>query len=212
VERRTRMRFKRLVVSPHIDDEILGCGGSLDENTFVLEIGVDDFHIVSRAERIRELESAQKYLGFTFEILENNVVNSYNTRDLIDPIAHCINRITPEEIYIPYPSYNQDHRATYEASLIALRPHDINYFVKKVFVYEETQVFLWDYSHDINGSFKPNYFRDIDIEKKKEAYKLLKSQVRSFRSPEMLQELARIRGRQSQLEYAEAFQVIRYLE
>jgi LmbE family N-acetylglucosaminyl deacetylase len=206
------MHYQRLIISPHIDDEILGCGGSLNSNTFVLEIGVDEFHIVPRAERIKELKSAQNLLGFSFEILEDNLVNSYKTRDLIDPIAHYINKIKPEEVYIPYPSYNQDHRATYEASLIALRPHDINFFVKKVFVYEETQVFLWDYSHDLNGSFKPNFFREIDIEKKKEAYKLLESQVRSFRSPEMLEELARIRGRQSQLEFAEAFQTIRYIE
>lgn len=206
------MHYQRLVISPHIDDEILGCGGSLDENTFVLEIGVDEFHIVPREERIRELEAAQNKLKFSFDILDNNIVNSYKTKDLIDPIAHYINEIKPDEIYIPYPSYNQDHRATYEASLIALRPHDINYFVKKVLVYEETQVFLWDYSHDLNGSFKPNFFRRIDIEKKIEAYKLLKSQVRSFRSPEMLLELAKIRGRQSQLDFAEAFQVIRYIE
>ena len=204
--------FRRLVISPHIDDEILGCGGSLDENTFVLEIGVDEFHVVAREERIRELESAQAKLKFTFDILKGNVVNSYKINELIDPIAQYINEIKPEEIYIPYPSYNQDHRATYEASLIALRPHDINYFVKKVLVYEETQVFLWDYSHDLNGSFKPNFFREIDIEKKIEAYKLLKSQVRSFRSPEMLRELAKIRGRQSQLDFAEAFQVIRYID
>jgi len=206
------MHYQRLVISPHIDDEVLGCGGSLDENTFVLEIGVDEFHIVPREERIRELEAAQNLLGFTFNILNNNIVNSYQTKDLIDPIAHYINEIKPDEIYIPYPSYNQDHRATYEACLIALRPHDINYFVKKVFVYEETQVFLWDFSHDINGAFKPNFFRQIDIGKKIEAYKLLKSQVRSFRSPELLQELARIRGRQSQLDFAEAFQLIRYIE
>ncbi len=204
--------FRKLVISPHIDDEILGCGGSLDENTFVLEIGVDEFHIVPREERIRELESAQVQLKFSFDILKGNIVNSYRTNDLIDPIAKYINEIKPEEIYIPYPSYNQDHRATYEASLIALRPHDINYFVKKVLVYEETQVFLWDYSHDLNGSFKPNFFREIDIERKIEAYKLLKSQVRSFRSPEMLRELAKIRGRQAQLDFAEAFQVIRYIE
>ena len=42
------MKYKKLVISPHIDDEVLSCGGILDENTFVLECGVDNFHIVSR--------------------------------------------------------------------------------------------------------------------------------------------------------------------
>lgn len=205
------MHFKKLVISPHIDDEILGCGGTLDKDTFVLEIGVDDFHIVSRDERILELQEAKKILNFTFAVLENNIVNSYKIDQLINPITNYINLVKPEEIYIPYPSYNQDHKTTYEAALVALRPHDLNFFVKKVFVYEETQVYLWDYSYNLNGSFKPNYFREINITKKIAAYSCLKSQVRSFRSPVMLEELSKIRGRQSKLDFAEAFQVIRYV-
>ena len=55
---------KKLIISPHIDDEILGCGGILDKDTFVLECGVDKFHVVSRDTRILELKQAQKLLGF----------------------------------------------------------------------------------------------------------------------------------------------------
>ena len=36
------MKYKKIVISPHIDDEILGCGGILDKDTLVLECGVDD--------------------------------------------------------------------------------------------------------------------------------------------------------------------------
>ena len=96
--------------------------------------------------------------------------------------------------------------------MVALRPHDQNYFVKRVFVYEETQVIAWDYSRSIGDSFKPNFFRAVDIEEKLYLYSLLKSQVRSFRSPEFLRELAQIRGRQSQLQFAEAFQCLRFVE
>ena len=31
----------KIIVAPHIDDEVLGCGGILDENTFVFYCGVD---------------------------------------------------------------------------------------------------------------------------------------------------------------------------
>jgi len=203
--------YKRLIISPHIDDEILGCGGILDEDTFVLECGVDKFHIVSDEERIKELGEAKKILSFDFEVLENEV-NHYKINNLIDPLSHFINTIKPEEIYIPYPSYNQDHRIVYEAAIIALRPHDINFFVKKVFAYEEAQVFLWDQTHNINGQFKPNYFRQIDIDRKIAAYKCLKSQVRSFRSPEFLKDLAAMRGRQSNYDFAEGFQILRYVD
>jgi LmbE family N-acetylglucosaminyl deacetylase len=200
-----------LVISPHIDDEVLGCGGSIDDRTFVLECGVDDFHIVPRQERINELEAAQKLLGFEYRILDN-VVNHYEVTNLIQGITDSINFIKPKEIYIPYPSYNQDHQEVYRAAMIALRPHDLNYFVPRVFVYEETQVVLWDNSHNINGLFKPNYYREIDIERKLAAYRCLKSQVRSFRSAEFLQEIAQLRGRQSGKKYAEAFQCLRFVE
>ena len=203
--------FERLVISPHIDDEVLGCGGSIDDRTFVLECGVDDFHIVPRQERINELEAAQKLLSFEFRILDN-VVNHYEVTNLIQGITDSINFVKPKEIYIPYPSYNQDHQEVYRAAMIALRPHDLNYFVPRVFVYEETQVVLWDNSHNINGLFKPNYYREIDIERKVAAYRCLKSQVRSFRSAEFLQEIAQLRGRQSGKKYAEAFQCLRFVE
>lgn len=203
--------FEKLIISPHIDDEVLGCGGSIDDRTFVLECGVDDFHIVPRQERINELEAAQKLLGFDYRILDN-IVNHYEVTNLIQGITDSINFIKPKEIYIPYPSYNQDHQEVYRAAMVALRPHDLNYFVPRVFVYEETQVVLWDNSHNINGLFKPNHYREIDIERKLAAYKCLKSQVRSFRSAEFLQEIAQLRGRQSGKKYAEAFQCLRFVE
>lgn len=203
--------FEKLIISPHIDDEVLGCGGSIDDRTFVLECGVDDFHIVPRQERINELEAAQKLLGFDYRILDN-IVNHYEVTNLIQGITDSINFIKPKEIYIPYPSYNQDHQEVYRAAMVALRPHDLNYFVPRVFVYEETQVVLWDNSHNINGLFKPNHYREIDIERKLAAYKCLKSQVRSFRSAEFLQEIAQLRGRQSGKKFAEAFQCLRFVE
>ena len=203
--------FEKLVISPHIDDEVLGCGGSIDDRTFVLECGVDDFHIVPRQERINELEAAQKLLGFEYRILDN-IVNHYEVTNLIQGITDSINFIKPKEIYIPYPSYNQDHQEVYRAAMVSLRHHDLNYFVPRVFVYEETQVVLWDNSHNINGMFKPNHYREIDIERKLAAYKCLKSQVRSFRSAEFLQEIAQLRGRQSGKKYAEAFQCLRFVE
>ena len=115
-------------------------------------------------------------------------------------------------VLIPYPSYNQDHRAVYDAALVALRHHDTNHFVKKVLVFEQPHSFLWDYNHNISGSFKPNYYKKLDIENKIESYKLLESQVRGHRSPEILRTLAKLRGMQSGFDYAEAFQIIRWID
>ena len=98
--------------------------------------------------------------GFNYTLdPELNTVNNFVLQDLIEQITSEINQIKPECVLLPYPSYNQDHIKVYEAGLIATRQHDINYFVKKVLVYEEIHSFMWDSTHSINGSFKPNYFK-----------------------------------------------------
>jgi len=202
---------KSLIISPHIDDELLGCFSFLNENTHVVECGVDEFHIVDRNERLRELKNLSKHCGFTYQVFDN-VVNNYVMQDLIPIIEEQINKIKPDKVFIPYPSYNQDHIAVYGASLVALRHHDINFFVKKVLVYEEVHSFLWDCTHDINSSFKPNYFVPLDIEDKIFSYNLLKSQVRRHRSPETLRQIAFLRGVQSNMNNAESFQIIRWVD
>ena len=205
---------KKLIIAPHVDDDVLGCGGIIDKDTFVLYCGLNESDLVDRPSmkmRLDEAEKAAVYLGHSYILLENKV-NNYTIPDLIAPIEKLINDLTPEEVYIPYPSYNQDHRVVYEASLVALRPHDNNFFVKKVFTYEQPHVFLWDNSHQINGCFKPNYYKPIDIKRKIKAYELMETQVRTFRSSKMLESMAQLRGSQSNLEYAEAFQILRFVE
>ena len=204
----------KLIISPHIDDDILGCGGIIDSNTMVLYCGMDESHIPERpnySDRLNEAKDASEFLGHKFHVL-NNKVNYYKIQDLLPSFEKFISKQKPKEIYIPYPSYNQDHRVVYESILTALRPHDKNFFVKKVLVYEQPHVYLWDYSDNINGKMKPNYFVPIDIERKIKAYKLMPTQVRSFRSPETLRSIAQLRGQQSNSKYAEAFQIIRWVK
>tara|TARA_R100000315_G_C5235342_1_gene147064 strand:+ start:3589 stop:4209 length:621 start_codon:yes stop_codon:yes gene_type:complete len=206
--------MKKLVIAPHIDDDVLGCGGIIDSDTYVLYCGMDEGHIPDRPkaiDRLKEAKDTAEYLGNEFDILDNKV-NHYKLQTLLESFESIISKLKPEEIYIPHPSYNQDHRIIYEAVLTALRPHDINWFVKKVLVYEQPHVFLWDHSHDINSAFKPNYFVPIDIERKIKAYKLMPTQVRSFRSPETLRSMAQLRGQQANCQYAEAFQIIRWVD
>ncbi len=74
-------------------------------------------------------------------------------------------------------------------------------------VYEQPHVFFWNYG---NKTFNPNRFIEIDIEAKIRLYELLESQVRSFRSPEHIRALAKIRGGQANMNYAEAFEIIRW--
>ena len=202
---------KRVIIAPHVDDDVLGCGGILDENCFVIYCGIDETHISDRPdlkERLQEIVDVQNITNHSCEILSNKV-NNYNQNDLIGDFERLINEHTPEEVYLPHPSYNQDHKAVYDAAMVALRPHDKNHFVNKVFVYEQPHMLFWDNS---GVDFKPNYFVPIDIDKKVKVYETMKSQVRSFRSPEYLRAIGKLRGGQSNCEYAEAFQILRCVE
>ena len=205
--------MNKLIISPHLDDEVLGCGGILDKDTTVIYCGVDESSIqqswVRRRPdietRIREKNQVASVAGF-FSTILNQPVNQYDEQALIGLFEQQINIYKPDEIYIPHPSYNQDHCAVYKAATIALRPHDINHFVKRVLVYEQPHV-LW--APETN--FTPQYFIEIDIERKLHLYELYTSQVRKFRSVEHIKALARVRGLMANCEYAEAYEVMRWI-
>lgn len=199
-----------LVIAPHIDDEVIGCGGAIDRcetAPFVYFCGVDHFHEIPRGARMVEAKAVSEYLGYEYEVNMHSIVNFYKIGDFIDVLQGVINDKKPDKVYIPYPSYNQDHRTIYNASMIALRPHDRNFFVKKVLVYEGLGAFQW-----MNNDYKPNHFVPIDVNVKIEAYKLHASQVREFRSFDHVRSLAKLRGSQMGVPYAEAFMIERWVE
>ena len=203
-----------LIISPHADDEVLGCSSILNKDSFVYYCGLDESlvspdkkHRIDLDKRLREIKDVGNYLGFSWDWNANTKVNHYTEQELIKIFEDLINKLKPERVFIPYLSYNQDHRAVYHAALIVLRPHDKNHFVKKVLVYEQPHVIIWG-----NNLFNADYFVQIDIDKKIKAYKLHKSQVRSFRSPQLLRAIASIRGGQSNFRYAEGFKVMRWID
>lgn len=203
-----------LVIAPHIDDEVLGCGGILDARFHVHYCGVEEFRIIDRASRLAEAKACSDFLGFTYSVDLANTVNSYDVSQLIGPFEELLHEVRPTTVFLPYPSYNQDHRAVADAMLTALRHHDVNPFVRNVLLYEDIQVTSWPYREDlIHGvAVQPNCFAPIDIQRKIEAYRLHASQVRAMRSPELLTTLAKWRGFQSGYDYAEGFYAVRLSE
>lgn len=206
------MSAEFLVIAPHVDDEALGCGGILDERFHVHYCGVEDRQAVSRAERLDEAAACAEFLSFSWSLEEEtNTVNDYRVPHLVCQLEKIVNHLRPDTVFLPYPSYNQDHRAVFDAALTALRPHDVNHFVRNVLLYEEIQVAGWPRGEDLlrNLAFQPTVFVPIDIERKIEGYRRHASQVRPMRSPDLLTTLAKWRGFQSGWEYAEAFQPVR---
>ena len=69
---------KRVLVSiAHPDDEVLGCGGILNENTFVIYCGLDESHIKEdwvkerpkKEDRMSELNSVVSITNHSYKIL-----------------------------------------------------------------------------------------------------------------------------------------------
>ena len=203
-------KYDTLIISPHCDDEVLACGGILNnrkgKNSYVYYLGVDKFHVISQMERLKEVDSVAKFLKFDYQVGENKV-NNYKREEIINEITDLINHLKPDEVFIPNPSQNQDHKEVYDACVIALRPHDLNHFVKKVFIYEVDQYLTW-----APKEFNPTYFEEIDIEAKIAAYHLHKSQVRAMRPPELMEKFAYIRGLSSKYKYAEGFVTMRFVK
>ena len=207
------MAIKSLVIAPHVDDEVLGCGGILDSSFLVYFCGIDESLLrqdkdrVATDKRFSELRKVADYLGFSFECNKTSKVNNYSEQEFINTFEDLINRIKPEVIFLPHPGYNQDHRAIFNAAFIALRPHDKNFFVKKVLIYEAAHDVIWN-----PKSINLNYFVPIDIERKIKAYEFHKSQVRGMRSSQLLRDIAAVRGAASNCKYAEAFEILRWCE
>lgn len=210
----TEAQYRKLVISPHVDDEALGCGGILDSNTHVHFCGIDESlvasnpgHRIPADEREAELDAVAAFFGFSFEINRSTRVNHYTTTEIIAGVEKAINDFQPDMVLIPYVGgYNQDHKTVFNAAQVALRPHDSNFFVKKVVVYEGIHDLIWS-----SQPYTPNYFIEIDVERKITGYQIHKSQVRGMRSPEMLRSHARMRGMMAGCEYAEGFMIQRWV-
>jgi len=123
-----------------------------------------------------------------------------------------IQKIEPTMLLMPAISYNQDHEALFRACMTATRPGvpGQRHFVPFVLAYDNTGLF-WAPDHE---RFHPDFYVDISdyLPVKLEALRRHASQVRESRyhgSPESLELMTRVRGREISTESAEGFVTIR---
>jgi len=226
------MKNKVLVVASHPDDEVLGCGGTIakriidGDKVFVIILGEG---ITSRDEkrdaekRKKEIETLREHIHKAGKILNVSDVyiydypdNRFDTVALIDiikTIEKVKEEVKPDIIYTHhYGDLNIDHRITFDAVMTAARPVQ-GESVKEIYSFEIPSSTEWYFSSTGNY-FMPNVFMDISetIEKKLQALKEYKSEVRQFphpRSPEAVESIAKKWGSNAGLKYAEAFCLIR---
>lgn len=195
-----------LIFAPHMDDEVLGCGGLLSAYSAHVHFLTDAHPVVQQASRIEcELVAEANGHSISYDSFTANRLHMESMANLIAVMEAAIVRHNPNTVLLPFPDYNQDHRTVYNAGLVACRPHDINPYVRNVLVYE------MPCTHQcVQGVlFRPDVYLPIDVEAKVELYELYTSQIRSHRSCDAVRHLAGVRGMQCNKQFAEAYQVVR---
>ena len=224
-----RKKQNILIISPHGDDEILGCGGTINKLSstgnavYVLVItnphkGNPKLYSEMFLKKIRkETVTANKFLGvkdvFFFDFPVNNL-NKIDYSLIIDSIKKIIIKIRPNKIYIPHGNdIHNDHKIVNHCSLVASRPIN-NMHLVNILEYETLSETEWSE----NYKFAPNYFNVLskkNLEAKINSMKKYRSQLKKNphpRSIDVIKSLAHLRGSSIGNDYAEAFILKRYID
>ena len=224
------MKKNILILSPHADDEILGCGGFISKyskknyHISVLILtnankGAPEIYSPEDINRIRnEAKIANDFVGtkkLFFENLPALNLNNYPIYKITNIINKFILDINPEIVLIPSANdIHDDHKIIFKAAKVSMRPNKKNN-LKKILSYEVLSETEWN---ENGKSFNPNYFVSLDksdIDKKVKAFLKYRSQVKEFphpRSKEAIVNLSKVRGSQAFMKYAEAFKVEKIID
>ena len=214
-----------LVVAPHPDDEVLGCGGTIakyaengdDVYVAIVTKGCEPLFSVDQVETVRnECLKADKLLGvketffmdFPAAMIEEVPRYKFN-----EAFIQLVQRIKPDVVYIPHRGDMQlDHKMVVDAAMVALRPK-YQHVVKKIYAYETLSETGWDVPN-VTNEFIPNSYSVISefLEKKLKAMEIFTTQLSAYpaaRSLGAVKALAMYRGATVNVDAAEAFSIVR---
>lgn len=214
-----------LVIAPHPDDEILGCGGVIAKRA---EAGDDVWVcIVSEGKRPMyskefiekeraETRIAHNAIGVGHLIrfsLPTARLDTVPQSEINRTLAEVVEMIQPDVVFIPHRGdIHRDHQIVADAAMVALRPCG-EYKARRILAYEVLSETDWNIPNTQNA-FIPNVYEDITeyLNFKLMAMKGYDSQLKRYpaaRSLEGIEALAMHRGVTVGFEYAEAFMLIR---
>ena len=220
-----------LIVAPHADDEVLGCGGIINKFTksgnqvYVAimtnaHIGDPQLFSLESIQTVRgEALKAHNLLGvketffYDFPAPKLDVSPAYQ---ISNELCKLLFKLNIEKLYLPHRGdIHNDHFVVFRAGLVAARP--INFCpVKSILTYETLSETEWapPFGSDV---FIPTVFEEINdfLSLKLEAMKCYKSQLKEFphsRSLESLENLAKLRGATIGKNYAESSALIRSIK
>lgn len=207
---------KILVIAPHGDDEVLGCGGYLLQQS---KEGAE-IHIIlgtiggtdkrqSFAVRLTESKAVAERIKAHLVYLYPNMdalLDTLPSRDIITRLDEEIDKVRPDEILVNYRSHHQDHIKMYDCAIASIRLRE-GYSPRLVALYEYP--FVTDGMDLIKGGKMYCNITDV-IDEKVSLFNLYASQIRQTPSPlneQGIKKLASIRGMECGMEYAEKFYI-----
>ena len=220
--------MKVLVIAPHPDDEVLGCGGTIAKRAsngdeiyvcVVTKAGKPLFDDAIVEQGRAECRKADAILGVKETLFINFpavMLETVPRYELNNGILKIVQKIEPDEVYIPHRGDIQlDHKMIVDACMVALRPK-YKHVIKRIYAYETLSETGWDIPNTVNG-FIPTVYEDISgtITKKLEAMNIFQSQLGDFpnaRSLEAIEALSKFRGATVNVRAAECFSLIREIK
>ena len=223
---------KILVIAPHADDEVLGCGATMakactnGDEVFVLictnaSVGAPELFSAELIKQIRsEAVSAHRLIGVkeTFFLeFPAPALDQFPRYKMSNEISAIIKKIGADTVYIPHRGdCHKDHTIIHECAMVACRPL-ANCSVKHVYAYETLSETEWGepIAADFFIPVKYHTFSVDEFQKKLDAMSCFKSQLYPFpasRSLEAIEALAKYRGCTVSAERAEAFEVLRDID
>ena len=217
--------MKVMVISPHPDDETLGCGATLlkhkknRDKIYWLNVTKADINsgysatfIKKRDQEIKKVCKSYRFDGYFNSNFPTKFLDQIPTSDLIDSINIFINKIKPEKIFIPSNSdVHSDHKIIY--SVCQNFTKSFRYpFIKKILSYETISETNFNFTK--KNYFNPNVFENVTffLNKKISIMKIYKSELKKHpfpRSIDAIKSLAILRGSQANFKYAEGFELIK---
>ncbi len=205
-----------LVIAPHADDEVLGCGGYLLHcsnqgaaiRIVVGTIGGTDIR-QDYSIRKSEFDSVCTSLnanGFVLFDHKDAIMDTIPSFEITSRIDKIVDSFRPNEVFINYRSLHQDHIKLYDCALASCRLRE-GYAPNLIALYEYP--FATTQVGPIGGGFMYHDISDC-IEDKISLFEKYSSQVRKSPSPlnkDGIMALARIRGVECGVDYAEKFYV-----
>ena len=214
-----------LVIAPHPDDEVLGCGATIAKRVAAGDIvsvcivteGREPMYSKKFIKKEREeMYDALKSLGVQNILLllfPSSLLDTIPQHIINDVMMDVINTVKPDEVFIPHiGDMHKDHQIVADAAMVAVRPNG-KFRVKRVLAYETLSETDWNIPSQQNA-FIPNVYEDVGdfLYSKAVAFSKYESQVRKYpaaRSWGALKALAEHRGAIVGMKHAEAFMLIR---